>query len=242
MNLDSMGKPAVRRDNTDDPLITSYRHPMVNMETWIPTQLDTMPLLNSHDVKECGSIAPPGHFGWFIPALLSSLDDNWVTFAKRETAARFDVDEITLGNVRNLTVDPATGAHYCQESFCQDGMYIPERCRGKPCALLFAGYSNVTDFVREHIDRMKLYVKVIWIGPELKHVTETLTENLASLNSAAPAGNRYLFTFLRARTGFSCSVFIFTPVRVRSARVCCRGCRNYFTRDRIPCNAFRAER
>ncbi|XP_043507447.1 uncharacterized protein LOC122527382 isoform X1 [Frieseomelitta varia] len=168
------------------------KHPMVNMETWIPAQLDTMPLLNSHDVKECGSIAPPGHFGWFVPVSLSRFSDNWMTFAKRETAARFDVDEMTLENVRNFTMDPVTRAHYCQESFCQDGMYIPERCRGKPCALLFAGYSNVTDFVRDHIDRMKLYVKVIWVGPELKHVTETLTENLTLLNSAAPAGNRSL--------------------------------------------------
>ena len=175
--------------------ITSYRHPMVNMETWIPAQLDTMPLFNSHDVKECGSIAPPGHFGWFVPVSLSRFDDNWATFAKRETAARFDVDEITLDNVRNFTVDPATRAHYCQESFCHDGMYIPERCRGEPCALLFAGFGNVTDFVRDHIDRMKLYVKVIWVGPELKHVTETLTENLTLLNSAAPAGNRYLAHF-----------------------------------------------
>lgn len=196
---------------------------MVNMETWIPAQLDTMPLLNSHDVKECGSIAPPGHFGWFVPVSLSRLGDNWATFAKRETAARFDVDELTLDNVRNFTMDPVTKAHYCQESFCQDGMYIPEWCRGEPCALLFTGYSNVTDFVRDHIDRMKLYVKVIWVGPELKHVTETLTENLTSLNSAAPAGNRYLAHFF-VHALVLVGIFIFTQARVRPARVL--GCLN----------------
>ncbi|XP_068980549.1 uncharacterized protein [Bombus flavifrons] len=152
--------------------------PMVNMEVWIPTHLDTMSLQNSLDVKECGSIAPPGHFGWFVPVALSRPGDSWIIFTKRETAARFDVDEFTLDNIRNFTINPATKTDYCQQSFCQDGLYIPEWCQGKPCALLLTSYGNITDFVKDHIDQLNLYVKVAWVGPNLKYVTETLTKEL----------------------------------------------------------------
>lgn len=168
---------------------------MVNMEVWIPTHLDTMSLQNSLDVKECGSIAPPGHFGWFIPVALSRPGDSWIIFTKRETAARFDVDEFTLDNIRNFTINPATKADYCQQSFCQDGLYIPEWCQGKPCALLLTSYGNITDFVKDHIDQLKLYVKVAWVGPNLKYVTKTLTKELLLIRNSTH--DRYLFgTFL----------------------------------------------
>ncbi|XP_017886547.1 uncharacterized protein LOC108628852 [Ceratina calcarata] len=156
------------------------RLPMVNMEVWIPPQLDTMPLLTSHDVKECGSIAPPGHFGWFVPAALSRLHDSWITFTKRETAARFAVDERTLESVRNFTTDPETRTHYCNESFCQRGMYVPDWCQNETCALLLTSYPDATDFVRSHIEEMRLYVKVAWVGSNLKYLSETLTEELST--------------------------------------------------------------
>ncbi|KOC65570.1 Insulin-like peptide receptor [Habropoda laboriosa] len=178
---------------SEDVLYNGPPMSMVNMEVWIPPQMDTMPLLYTHDVKECGSIAPPGHFGWFVPAALSRLGDSWLTFASRETAARFDMDEFTLGIVKNFTVDPVTKTHYCQESFCHRGMYIPERCQGKPCALLLTGDPIVTDFVKDHIDQLNLYVKVAWVGPNLKYLTETLSrELLIGLNSTARAADRSL--------------------------------------------------
>lgn len=161
---------------------------MVNMEVWIPPQLDTMPLLNTNDVKECGSIAPPGHFGWFVPDSLSRLGDSWITFARRETVARFDVDDITLNKIKNFTVNPVNRTYYCRETYCQQGMYVPKRCQGQPCALLLTSYPNVTDYVREHIDELNLYVKVIWVGPNLKYLTETLTREY----STRPYANRYI--------------------------------------------------
>lgn len=152
--------------------------PMVNMEVWIPSQLDTVPLLNSHDIRECGFIAPPGRFGWFVPSKLSSINDNWLTFANRETAARFDVDASTLDTIRNFTVHLASNSSHCQEPFCQDGIYIPEWCQEKSCGLLLASYPDVTGFVVEHIEAMRLYVRVVWVGSNLKHLTETLTREL----------------------------------------------------------------
>ncbi|XP_012274072.1 uncharacterized protein LOC105696282 isoform X2 [Orussus abietinus] len=161
---------------------------MVNMEVWIPPEEDTMPYLNQYDVHECGSIAPPGHFGWFIPEKLSRSDDTWLSFTKRDTAIRFDVDGKVLSSLRNLTRSPETGTHYCEESYCVDGMYIPERCKkGQACALLLAGSSNVTGFVRDQIDTLELYVRVAWVGPNLKHLVKSLTKEYLQ-DSGASSG------------------------------------------------------
>ncbi|XP_015433610.1 PREDICTED: uncharacterized protein LOC107189564 [Dufourea novaeangliae] len=154
-----------------------FTQPMVNMEVWIPPQVDPMPLLAVFDVRDSGSIAPPGHFGWFVPEAFSRPGESWVTFTRPETALRFDVDEATLSMIRNHTIDPITRTHYCNNTFCQQGMYIPKQCQGQqPCALLLTSHPDVTDFVQNDIEKMKLYVKVAWVGPNLKHLTETLTK------------------------------------------------------------------
>lgn len=170
---------------------------MVNMEVWIPPQLDTMPLLNSHDAKECGSIAPPGHFGWFVPIALSRRDDSWIIFTELEKASRFEMDESTLENIRNFTIDPKTKTYYCQESYCQQGMYIPEWCQGKPCALLLTSYIDVTNFVKDHIDQMKLYVKVIWFGSNLKHVIKLAEKLMFDRNSSTSTDRYYIHIYIR---------------------------------------------
>lgn len=174
---------------------------MVNMEVWIPPQQDTMPLLKRYDVKECGSIAPPGYFGWFIPQELSRPDDTWLIFSKLEKVSRFSIDGTYLSIVKNFTIDPKTSNYYCQEVFCQDGIYVPEYCHTSEmfgqvsrCALLLTGYPDETDFVKDHIDQMKLYVKVAWVGPHLKHLTKYLTKEYMQFtqNTSAPIDNRYI--------------------------------------------------
>ncbi|XP_014611297.1 PREDICTED: receptor-type guanylate cyclase gcy-4-like isoform X1 [Polistes canadensis] len=154
---------------------------MVNMEVWILPQEDTMPLLNKYEVKECGAIAPPGHFSWFIPEKLYRMDDNWVSFTNRESAARFDVSESILLRIKNFTMNPNTKRYYCETSFCQNGMYIPRQCQAigkqvQPCALLLAGHLDITSFVKEDIDSLNLYVKVAWVGSHLKELTDNLIE------------------------------------------------------------------
>lgn len=174
---------------------------MVNMEVWIPPQQDTMPLLSNYNVRECGLVAPSGHFGWFVPEALSRPGDNWLVFSKPETASRFAIDQAYLPAVKNFTVNPDTGDYYCHDaSICQHGMYVPEQCqsqgqqqRGQNCALLLAGYPNLTDFVIKHIDEMKLYVKVAWVGPNLKHLIKSLTKEYMQFahNSSAAVESRY---------------------------------------------------
>lgn len=169
---------------------------MVNMETWIPPQEDTVQLMNHYDVKECGSVTSPGRFGWFVPKMLTKPDDNWRTFTNQQAAARFDVNNVTFQLIKNLTKDPLTSEFYCQESFCHDGMYIPEQCQTRtnekppPCALLLTSDSDVTYFVKDHIDHLKLYVKVAWVGPNLVRLTKTLTDEYLQVtkinNSSTP--------------------------------------------------------
>lgn len=187
------------------------------MEVWIPPQEDTIPLLNKYEVKECGLVAPPGHFGWFVPEVLARPDDSWLVFSKLESASRFAIDETYLPMVKNYTMDPRTWNYYCRESFCQHGMYIPEQCQKQQnapnCALLLAEYPDVTRFVKEHIDQMKLYVKVVWVGPNLRHLSKYLTREYMQLsrNASASTENRY---FMRNVQFF---VINFRHFRFRSA-------------------------
>lgn len=51
-------------------------------------------------------------------------------------------------------------------------MFIPDQCKDSPCALLLAPHYNVTKFVVDHINELKLYVKVVWVGPNLQKVAE----------------------------------------------------------------------
>lgn len=172
---------------------------MVNMEVWIPPQQDTLPLLNQYNVKECGLIAPPGHFGWFVPEVLARPNDSWRVFSELETASRFAIDEAYLPLVKNLTMNPNTSDYYCREDFCQHGMYVPEQCQDQKqqristCALLLAEYPDVTRFVKKHIDEKKLYVNVAWVGPNLRFLTGYLTEEYIYLaqNSSTIVENRY---------------------------------------------------
>ncbi|XP_016841856.1 uncharacterized protein LOC100115038 [Nasonia vitripennis] len=169
---------------------------MVNMEVWIPPHLDTVPLLSKHDVLKVGVVAPPGHFGWFIPDRLSRLNDSWITFTKQETAARFDVDEVNLRKIINATMKP-DNEYYCQESFCHEGMYIPPQCqshklKSQPCALLLADYSEATKFIKDHIDNWKLYVRVAWVGPNLKQIIKSLTKEYLQLTQNSALADRSL--------------------------------------------------
>ncbi|XP_074115403.1 uncharacterized protein LOC141538040 isoform X1 [Cotesia typhae] len=163
---------------------------MVNIEAWIPPQEDTTQILNRYDVKECGSITTPGRFSWYIPIELSDPDDNWRTFAYPKTASRFDLNDTILTLIQNLTQAP-NGRYYCQEAFCNKGMYIPAHCQkqdihdlNSSCALLLASESDVTYFIKDHIDILNLYVKVAWVGPHLRNFTRFLTkEYLGTYNT-----------------------------------------------------------
>lgn len=77
---------------------------MVNLEVWIPPEINTMSLLDVYHVRECGSIAPPGRFGWFVPLQVAGpvrrldkwwtpeiQDLHWTLFRNPAAAAIFSV-------------------------------------------------------------------------------------------------------------------------------------------------------
>ncbi|XP_033208855.1 uncharacterized protein LOC117167784 isoform X3 [Belonocnema kinseyi] len=160
---------------------------MVNMELWIPPQLDTMSLLNKYNVKEVGSIAPPGRFGWFVPESLAKPEDNWQILTKLDSASRFVLDDDNSEMIKSSLINPKTNEFYCELDFCQNGMYIPKQCEDKikNCATLLAENPDVTSFVKSHIDQLKLYVKVAWVGPNLKNLTKQLTKSVENISNTS---------------------------------------------------------
>ncbi|XP_067007078.2 uncharacterized protein [Anabrus simplex] len=162
----------------------------VNLEVWLPPQMDIAVFANLFHVKDCGNVSPPGRFGWFIPSNFSHRNpgmDHWRIFADPMKAKLFDLSENDLNYVQQF-VQSSPESHFCEEDYCTKGMYIPERCKPlrhktQPCAFLFAAYPADTGFVKQDIDDLHLFVKVVWVGPHLLNVTKTLTERILTTNA-----------------------------------------------------------
>lgn len=65
---------------------------------------------------------------------------------------------------------------HCKESPCINGMYVPPQCTFSKCAVLLTSSFNMTDFVIDHIKELKLFVKVVWLGENLKATVDTLIQ------------------------------------------------------------------
>lgn len=55
-----------------------------------------------------------------------------------------------------------------------EAQYIPEHCQNQKCAILLSGHKNETFFTTKHINELKLYLKIIWFGDNLRYVTRDL--------------------------------------------------------------------
>lgn len=62
--------------------------------------------------------------------------------------------------------------------------YIPDQCQNDRCVTLLSGHQEDTFFVTEHIDELKLHVKIIWFGDNLRYVTQTLLKQFSDKRSA----------------------------------------------------------
>ncbi|XP_046995878.1 uncharacterized protein LOC124607652 [Schistocerca americana] len=160
---------------------------MINVEVWLPAQYNAANYSEYYGVKDCGLIAPPGRFGWFIPSKLSYMTpgmDHWKFFTNPKEVSIFDVKgDKDMDFIRKHMKDKSANSYYCRTDFCENGIYSPDWCSDSTknntanCALLLAGYPGQTAFVVDHIRELRLYVKVAWLGPNLKNVTETLTNS-----------------------------------------------------------------
>lgn len=73
---------------------------MINLEVWVPPEFDTVAILDTHHVRDCGTIAPPVRFGWFIPLIKqdaitpsSSQDIHWSFFKNPTYVSLYDILE-----------------------------------------------------------------------------------------------------------------------------------------------------
>ncbi|XP_021935929.1 receptor-type guanylate cyclase gcy-4-like isoform X2 [Zootermopsis nevadensis] len=149
---------------------------VVNLEVWISPDTNLIEFTDAYQVKDCGMVAPAGRFGWFVPSTLAHLVpgmDHWRIFADQSTACLFSMSDKDLSYVQAFTRLNATNRFYCEESFCVTGLFTPAYCNTS-CAVLLAGHPDETSFVVQHILEMKLFVKVVWVGPNLKWLTDAL--------------------------------------------------------------------
>lgn len=96
---------------------------MINLEVWVPPNMDVIPLTDIRYVNEGGTVASAGRFGWYIPRELTAplkrfnkkwvvtdLDVHWAVFRDQEFASIFDItDPNQLNYLRNNSLlDNAT--------------------------------------------------------------------------------------------------------------------------------------
>ncbi|XP_069698476.1 uncharacterized protein [Periplaneta americana] len=152
---------------------------MVNLEVWVPPNTNLIEFTDAYHVKDCGTTAPPGRFGWFVPTQLAHIVpgmDHWRIFADEKTAGIFSMSDRDLSYVQAFARINSTDKYYCEESYCTTGLFTPSQCNGAPsCAVLLADHPGETGFVVPHILELQLYVQVVWVGPNLRWLTDTLT-------------------------------------------------------------------
>ncbi|CAG2068566.1 unnamed protein product, partial [Timema podura] len=81
---------------------------MINLEVWVPPEFDVKSTVEMYHVQDCGIVAPPGRFGWFIPRSLSKLMpdmDHWRVFTNATAASIFDVSQEDMSFIYNYTRD-----------------------------------------------------------------------------------------------------------------------------------------
>uniref|UniRef100_A0A1B6EJJ0 Gamma-aminobutyric acid type B receptor subunit 2 n=1 Tax=Cuerna arida TaxID=1464854 RepID=A0A1B6EJJ0_9HEMI len=155
---------------------------VLNTEVWLSPEGDPEAWLQEHRIKQCGPIGPPSRFGWFIPKILLSnrnLLTYWEIFISPDKAKLFALADTEMELVQEFTKD-ADSSYFCNEEFCNNGIYTPQQCENQTCAVLLAGFTDSTEFVVLHIERLKLLVRVVWVGPHLDDLVNKLTILLAS--------------------------------------------------------------
>ncbi|XP_054282459.1 gamma-aminobutyric acid type B receptor subunit 1-like isoform X2 [Macrosteles quadrilineatus] len=168
-----------------DRLKNSPPETTLNTEVWISPEDDLLlwPDHNNAYVKTAGPIGPPARYGWFIPHILLLNNRNvptyWRTFTVPDLVRQFTFSDAEMEFLKNYMKDNDSG-YYCEEEFCSNGVHTPPQCENQTCAMLIASYAESEEFVVKHIEKMQLLVQVVWVGPHLAQVVQTLTERLAS--------------------------------------------------------------
>lgn len=167
-------------------LLLGIAGPTLNLGVWMPADFHTMP----PSVEMAGRLST-GYFGWFVPRRLIQPNDmptlNLYTIFKypnTSTFKQFVFDESILNEYED---DDNDGGDALDNSF------VPEQCAGKEqrCVTLLAAHRWQTEFVIKHINELKLYVKVKWLGANLQAATRYLFDQF-SQNRSEFAGQKFV--------------------------------------------------
>lgn len=110
---------------------------MINVEVWVPSNMDVTPLIDLLYVNEGGSIASAGRFGWFIPRELTAplkpfnkkwmttdQDVHWTFFKDQDFVSIFDITDLyQLNYLRNNSLLDNETKRYEYALFAQNIFY-----------------------------------------------------------------------------------------------------------------------
>lgn len=138
-------------------------------------------------VHSIGELGPRVRRGWFIPsrtvkeAEFGQGPDHWQYFSRQNLAKNFEFNETQL-NVYTAMPD-GSGKRWCSRlggfDECDDtGQFVPDRCRNQTCATLLTAFphENYHDLLMQ-IKKLKLFVKVAWVGKRLDNLISFLSQN-----------------------------------------------------------------
>lgn len=152
--------------------------PTLSLGVWMPADFHTMP----PHVEMAGRLST-GYFGWFVPKRLIQSNDlptlNLYTILKYPNTSAFKQFVFDDGMLSEYEVGDGGAATY--------NSFVPEQCSGKEqrCVTLLAAHRWQTEFVIKHINELKLYVKVKWLGANLqsaaRHLYDQFSRNRSDL-------------------------------------------------------------
>ncbi|GLH00493.1 Guanylate cyclase [Gryllus bimaculatus] len=130
---------------------------------------------------ESRSMGSARKYGWFIPTTLFNASagmGSWRFFKDPVQAQKFELTEDDFNYVKDIAIKSARSE--CADGQCNSWIYVPPWCNASdgsvlsPCATLLAGYQEETSFAKEDIEKLHLYVQIVWLGAHLANTTYDL--------------------------------------------------------------------
>ncbi|KAL7648141.1 UNVERIFIED_CONTAM: hypothetical protein RMT77_000042 [Armadillidium vulgare] len=165
----------VPHDDIMNPEITHPHLPgeqtpstLVNVEVWIPPGFSDQ---EGYYMVDRGSQGTGGRFGWYVSKGKSInhryIVDHWRSYKNEEVTSFFSLSKAELEEVVTKYTKDSKGNHFCPDTVCEEGMFIPEICKTRICSTLFAGSYDYSSFLINQINHQQLLVQVAWIGQNL---------------------------------------------------------------------------
>ncbi|XP_014251648.1 receptor-type guanylate cyclase gcy-19-like [Cimex lectularius] len=161
-------------------------HYMIDLEVWITPNLNTIHYTERFAVSECGILAPPGRYGWFIPKKFIPPDKQNVSIYWNSFKDKNVIKKMYSAEIEKL-IEEMKGdlcEVYCDYSKIY---YVPKWCKdGMDCPLILAQDYESTSFVINDIADNKLFARVIWLGKHFFKYVDQIMNNNYYINKIVP--------------------------------------------------------